>query len=99
MKNATSRSPSPIFCHYQPDRPINEELMNTITRKPLGKDLLWKMDAYWRAANYLFVGLIFFMDNPLFRRALKPEDVQTLLLGHWGNTPELKPCYFYFYRN
>src|SRR5258706_10494124 len=98
MKNATSRSPSPIFCHYQPDRPITEELMNTITRKPLGKDLLWKMDAYWRAANYLSVGQIYLMDNPLLRRPLKRDDVKRRLLGHWGTTPGLNLIYVHLNR-
>lgn len=50
-------------------------------------DLLKKMDAYWRAANYLSVGQIYLYDNPLLRRPLTLSDVKPLLVGHWGTTP------------
>src|SRR4051812_36095571 len=50
-------------------------------------DLLRKMDAYWRAANYLSVGQIYLRDNPLLRKPLKLEHVKPRLLGHWGTTP------------
>ena len=50
-------------------------------------DLLSRMDAYWRAANYLSVGQIYLYDNPLLRRPLRLEDVKHMLLGHWGTTP------------
>ncbi len=53
----------------------------------LDPELLRKMDAYWRAANYLSVGQIYLRDNPLLREPLKPEHVKHLLLGHWGTTP------------
>src|SRR6476620_8775102 len=53
----------------------------------LSKDLLDKIDAYWRAANYLSVGQIYLRDNPLLRRPLKLEHVKNMLLGHWGTTP------------
>src|SRR3954447_17311131 len=52
-----------------------------------GRDLLGKIDAYWRAANYLSVGQIYLLDNPLLRRPLRPEHVKPRLLGHWGTTP------------
>ena len=51
------------------------------------------MDAYWRAANYLSVGQIYLMDNPLLREALRPEHVKPRLLGHWGTTPGLNFIY------
>jgi xylulose-5-phosphate/fructose-6-phosphate phosphoketolase len=54
---------------------------------PLSPDLLGKMDAYWRAANYLAVGQIYLFDNPLLREPLKLEHVKPRLLGHWGTTP------------
>ena len=54
---------------------------------PLAPDLLRKMDAYWRAANYLSVGQIYLFDNPLLREPLKLEHVKPRLLGHWGTTP------------
>ena len=56
-------------------------------RAPLSADLLGKMDAYWRAANYLSVGQIYLYDNPLLREPLRLEHVKPRLLGHWGTTP------------
>ncbi len=53
----------------------------------LSDDLLRKMDAYWRASNYLAVGQIYLLDNPLLREPLKLEHVKPRLLGHWGTTP------------
>src|SRR5580704_2337925 len=53
----------------------------------LSAELLQKIDAYWRAANYLSVGQIYLYDNPLLRRPLAPADVKSMLLGHWGTTP------------
>ncbi|MEO8105201.1 MAG: phosphoketolase family protein [Candidatus Saccharibacteria bacterium] len=54
---------------------------------PLSKEMLYKVNAYWRAANYLSVGQIYLRDNPLLRRPLEFADVKQLLLGHWGTTP------------
>ncbi len=59
----------------------------TLTDKPLTPELLHKMDAYWRAANYLSVGQIYLYDNPLLKRPLTLADVKNMLLGHWGTTP------------
>ncbi len=53
----------------------------------LTPDLLRKMDAYWRAANYLSAGQIYLYDNPLLKRPLTLGDVKHMLLGHWGTTP------------
>jgi xylulose-5-phosphate/fructose-6-phosphate phosphoketolase len=53
----------------------------------LAPDLLRRMDAYWRAANYLSVGQIYLLDNPLLREPLKVKDIKTRLLGHWGTSP------------
>ncbi|MEO5819773.1 MAG: phosphoketolase family protein [Vicinamibacteraceae bacterium] len=55
--------------------------------RTLAPDLLQKMDAYWRAANYLSVGQIYLFDNPLLKRPLALSDVKRMLLGHWGTTP------------
>ena len=49
--------------------------------------LLDRIDAWWRAANYLSVGQIYLLDNPLLRRPLAPGDIKPMLLGHWGTTP------------
>jgi xylulose-5-phosphate/fructose-6-phosphate phosphoketolase len=56
-------------------------------KAPLSPDELNKIDAYWRAANYLSVGQIYLYDNPLLRQPLRPEHVKPRLLGHWGTTP------------
>jgi xylulose-5-phosphate/fructose-6-phosphate phosphoketolase len=59
-----------------------------ITRaQPLDPDELRLMHAYWRAANYLSVGQIYLLDNPLLARPLRLEDIKPRLLGHWGTTP------------
>jgi xylulose-5-phosphate/fructose-6-phosphate phosphoketolase len=55
--------------------------------EPLSPELLRRMDAYWRAANYLAVGQIYLYDNPLLRRPLEPRHIKPRLLGHWGTTP------------
>ena len=55
--------------------------------KTLPPELLHKIDAYWRAANYLSVGQIYLYDNPLLKRPLALADVKHMLLGHWGTTP------------
>ncbi|MBI5401190.1 MAG: phosphoketolase family protein [Candidatus Yonathbacteria bacterium] len=60
--------------------------MNNI-EKPLSSKLLHKMDAYWRAANYLSVGQIYLFDNPLLKKPLEIAHVKPTLLGHWGTTP------------
>ena len=56
---------------------------------PLSPDELRKLDAYWRAANYLSVGQIYLLDNPLLREPLKREHIKPRLLGHWGTSPGL----------
>jgi xylulose-5-phosphate/fructose-6-phosphate phosphoketolase len=58
--------------------------MKTTTLSP---ELLHKMDAYWRAANYLSVGQIYLYDNPLLKEPLKLSHVKPLVVGHWGTTP------------
>ena len=54
---------------------------------PLTAELLRRMDAYWRAANYVAVGQIYLYDNPLLREPLTPQHIKPRLLGHWGTTP------------
>ncbi len=65
---------------------MKPERTNNMSRL-LPSDLLQKMDAYWRAANYLSVGQIYLYDNPLLRVPLKLSHVKPTLLGHWGTTP------------
>jgi xylulose-5-phosphate/fructose-6-phosphate phosphoketolase len=59
---------------------------------------LSRLDAYWRAANYLSVGQIYLLDNPLLREPLKPEHIKPRLLGHWGTTPGLNFIYVHLNR-
>jgi xylulose-5-phosphate/fructose-6-phosphate phosphoketolase len=69
--------------------------MKTNTLSP---ELLDKMDAYWRAANYLSVGQIYLYDNPLLKQPLKLEHIKPRLLGHWGTTPGLNFVYVHLNR-
>ncbi|HVW77147.1 MAG TPA: phosphoketolase family protein [Alloacidobacterium sp.] len=64
----------------------------------LSPELLNKMHAYWRAANYLSVGQIYLKDNPLLERPLVMEDIKPRLLGHWGTTPGLNFIYVHLNR-
>ncbi len=65
---------------------------------PLGTEELKKIDAYWRAANYLSVGQIYLLDNPLLREPLLPQHIKPRLLGHWGTTPGLNLVYAHLSR-
>jgi xylulose-5-phosphate/fructose-6-phosphate phosphoketolase len=64
----------------------------------LAPDELRLLDAYWRAANYLSVGQIYLLDNPLLREPLRPEHVKPRLLGHFGTTPGLNLVYAHLNR-
>jgi len=66
--------------------------------KPLSDELLQKMHAYWRAANYLSIGQIYLYDNPLLKEPLKLEHIKPRLLGHWGTTPGLNFLYVHLNR-
>ncbi|MBW4091104.1 MAG: phosphoketolase family protein [Proteobacteria bacterium] len=65
---------------------------------PLSPDLLTRMDAYWRAANYLSVGQIYLRENPLLDSPLRPEHIKPRLLGHWGTTPGVNFLYVHLNR-
>jgi xylulose-5-phosphate/fructose-6-phosphate phosphoketolase len=68
------------------------------SKRPLSEEELGKMHAYWRAANYLSVGQIYLLANPLLKEPLKLEHVKPRLLGHWGTTPGLNFIYVHFNR-
>jgi xylulose-5-phosphate/fructose-6-phosphate phosphoketolase len=72
----------------------------TLTERTAGTNTaeLERLDAYWRAANYLSVGQIYLLDNPLLREPLRPEHVKPRLLGHWGTTPGLNFIYAHMNR-
>jgi xylulose-5-phosphate/fructose-6-phosphate phosphoketolase len=65
---------------------------------PLDPEQLERIHAWWRSANYLSVGQIYLMDNPLLREPLRPEHVKPRLLGHWGTTPGLNFVYAHLNR-
>ena len=64
-------------------------LVTTLPESTLGDDELARLDAWWRAANYVSVGQIYLLDNPLLHRPLEAADIKPRLLGHWGTTPGL----------
>ncbi|HXD57886.1 MAG TPA: hypothetical protein VN606_08205, partial [Thermoleophilaceae bacterium] len=64
----------------------------------LGADELRGIDAYWRAANYLSVGQIYLLDNPLLREPLSRDHIKPRLLGHWGTSPGLNLLYVHMNR-
>jgi xylulose-5-phosphate/fructose-6-phosphate phosphoketolase len=67
-------------------------------KKVLSSDLLEKMNAYWRAANYLSVGQIYLYENPLLKKPLALAHIKPRLLGHWGTTPGLNFIYVHLNR-
>ena len=72
--------------------------MPSTSDTPLTPDEAGRLDAYWRAANYLSVGQIYLLDNPLLREPLLPEHIKPRLLGHWGTTPGLNFIYAHMNR-
>ena len=70
----------------------------TAQSTPLTADLVRKLDAYWRAANYLSVGQIYLYDNPLLKKPLRRDHIKPRLLGHWGTTPGLNFVYVHLNR-
>lgn len=60
------------------------------TGSGVSEETIARLDGWWRAANYLSVGQIYLLDNPLLRRPLTRDDVKPRLLGHWGTTPGLE---------
>src|SRR5438046_31254 len=72
--------------------------MLVVSGAPLSRDELKRIDAYWRAANYLSVGQIYLLHNPLLKKPLEPAHVKPRLLGHWGTTPGLNFVYAHLNR-
>jgi len=71
---------------------------STIEGAPLSDEEARKMHAFWRACNYLALGMIYLQDNPLLREPLKPEHIKTRMLGHWGASPGLSFIYTHLNR-
>lgn len=70
---------------------------STVTT-PLSADELQKINAYWRACNYLAAGMIYLRENPLLKEPLQPEHIKNRLLGHWGSSPGLSFAYIHINR-
>src|SRR6516164_2588238 len=83
---------------HRPLAPRRSPLTEHPIPGPLTPEELRLIDAYWRAANYLSVGQIYLVDDPLLTRPLTPEDVKPRLLGHWGTTPGLNLIYAHLNR-
>src|SRR5689334_5549696 len=71
---------------------------STISGKPLSAEELRKTHAYWRACDYLMLGMIYLQDNALLKEPLKPEHIKNRLLGHWGASPGLAFIYIHLNR-
>jgi xylulose-5-phosphate/fructose-6-phosphate phosphoketolase len=71
---------------------------STVTGTPLSPEELRKTEAYWRACNYLSLGMIYLLDNPLLTEPLRPENIKNRLLGHWGSSPGLSFIYVHLNR-
>ena len=77
---------------------MNDAPRDSDSTIPPDEDELRRIDAYWRAANYLSVGQIYLLDNPLLTEPLKPEHIKPRLLGHWGTSPGLNLVYVHLNR-
>src|SRR5215472_7795203 len=71
---------------------------STISGTPLSAEELRKTHAFWRACNYLMLGMIYLQDNPLLKEPLKAEHIKNRLLGHWGASPGLAFTYIHLNR-
>ena len=79
---------------------LNAQAAQTVHHNsaPLSSEELRKIEAYWRACNYLAAGMIYLRDNPLLREPLKQEHIKSRLLGHWGSSPGLSFTYVHLNR-
>ena len=61
--------------------------VNAVEKQPVTQEYLKKMDAYWRAANYLGAAQLYLLDNPLLREPLTMDHIKKKIVGHWGTVP------------
>lgn len=85
-----------MFSHWIMGKPLS--MATSTPLAPISDAEVTLLDAYWRAANYLSVGQIYLLDNPLLREPLAPQHVKPRLLGHWGTTPGLNLLYAHLNR-
>ena len=71
---------------------------STIQGTPLSAEELRRTETYWRACNYLSLGMIYLLDNPLLKEPLRVEHIKNRLLGHWGSSPGLSFIYIHLNR-
>ena len=64
-----------------------EDTKTCLEKQPLSQEMLEKMNAYWRAANYLSAGQLYLLDNPLLKEPLTMEQIKKKIVGHWGTVP------------
>ena len=92
-----------IIC-LKTDRIIKPRIQSTAERKHyamaahINDEMLNKIDAYWRAANYLAAGQLYLLDNPLLKEPLKPEHIKKKIVGHWGTVPGQNLIYVHLNR-
>jgi xylulose-5-phosphate/fructose-6-phosphate phosphoketolase len=77
---------------------VTTSISNLASQSVLTPEELRKIHAYWRACNYLAIGMIYLRDNPLLKEPLKPEHIKQRLLGHWGSSPALSFIYIHLNR-
>jgi xylulose-5-phosphate/fructose-6-phosphate phosphoketolase len=90
--------PSTTNSAFHRPEPRGTEAFRYVEPSPLSDERLQQLNTWWRAANYLSVGQIYLLDNPLLRRPLTRDDVKPRLLGHWGTTPGLNFIYAHLNR-
>src|SRR5947199_6109170 len=71
---------------------------STVTATPLSAEELRNTEIYWKACNYLSLGMIYLQENPLLKEPLRPEHIKNRLLGHWGASPGLAFTYIHLNR-
>jgi xylulose-5-phosphate/fructose-6-phosphate phosphoketolase len=95
---ATTVMPSTAETKEQGSLSAYGKARSTVKGSPLSPGESDKIDAYWRACNYLSLGMIYLQDNPLLQEPLKPEHIKNRLLGHWGASPGLAFAYIHLNR-
>ncbi|HVN18548.1 MAG TPA: phosphoketolase, partial [Dongiaceae bacterium] len=93
MSTIEASSPAEVLelSPYSPTR-------STVKGTPLSSEELRKTEIYWRTCNYLSLGMIYLLENPLLTEPLKPEQIKNRLLGHWGSSPGLSFIYVHLNR-
>ncbi len=102
MATAKSSSTAPVASATNGEPAISisafGKARSTIPGAPLSPTQLQKLNAFWRASNYLALGMTYLKANPLLKEPLKPEHIKDRLLGHWGASPGLAFCYLHLSR-